>query len=436
MKSGEGCGRSGQGGFARQGTDGKMKSDLDDRQEIAGQLSHIGHKILVLSGKGGVGKSTVAANLALFLGEQGNKVGLLDIDIHGPSIPKLLGLENARAEGLEHKILPVSVGEHLKVMSIGFLLDRSDTAVIWRGPMKYGVIKQFLKDVRWGDLDYLIVDSPPGTGDEPLSVAQLIQDVDGAIIVTTPQELSLIDVRKCINFCEKLRVPVIGVIENMSGFVCPNCGERVDIFKAGGGAKMARELRVPYLGSIPIDPAIVVASDAGRPLAGEGEGPGAAAAFAQIARGVLDYRREKTAGLPGWAGGGAELTAKTPDSISATDHKEDQMRVAIPIVGGKLSPHFGHCEQFAIFGVDAANKQITGPETISSPAHEPGLLPKWLSEHEVNVIISGGMGSRAKRLFDEQNIDVIVGVSSDEPKALIEAYAAGVLTSGENICDH
>ncbi len=430
MKSGEGRGHKGQGG---QEIDKRMKSDLEDRQEIAGQLSHIGHKILVLSGKGGVGKSTVAANLALFLGEQGNKVGLLDIDIHGPSIPKLLGLENSRAEGSEHKILPVSVGENLKVMSIGFLLDRSDTAVIWRGPMKYGVIKQFLKDVRWGELDYLIVDSPPGTGDEPLSVAQLIQDVDGAIIVTTPQELSLIDVRKCIDFCEKLRVPVIGVIENMSGFVCPNCGERVDIFKAGGGARMARELRVPYLGSIPIDPAIVVASDAGRPLAGEGSG---AAAFAQIARAVLDYRREKTAGLPEWLGGGAQLTAKTPEAISATDHKEDQMRVAIPIVGGKLSPHFGHCEEFAVFAVDAANKQITGPETIGAPPHEPGLLPRWLGEHNVNVIISGGMGSRAKRLFDEQNIDVIVGVSSDEPKSLIEAYAAGVLTSGENICDH
>jgi len=433
MQSGEGHGHKGQSG---QGVDKRMKSDLEDRQQIAGQLSHIGHKILVLSGKGGVGKSTVAANLALFLGTQSKKVGLLDIDIHGPSIPKLLGLESARAEGSEQKILPVSVGENLKVMSIGFLLDRNDTAVIWRGPMKYGVIKQFLKDVRWGDLDYLIVDSPPGTGDEPLSVAQLIQDADGAIIVTTPQELSLIDVRKCINFCEKLSLPVIGVVENMSGFVCPNCGARVDIFKAGGGARMARELHVPYLGSIPIDPAIVVASDAGRPLATEAQGSGAAAAFAQIAKGVLEYRPGRAVSVPEWLRGGSGITVKPQTSVSETNHKEDQMRVAIPIVGGKLSPHFGHCEQFAIFGVDKANGHITGPEMLDAPPHEPGLLPRWLGEHSVNVIISGGMGSRAKRLFDEQNIEVIVGVSSDEPKALIEAYAAGSLTSGENICDH
>ncbi len=244
----------------------QMKKQMEIEQtQIRLQMAKIKHKILILSGKGGVGKSTVAVNLAISLFLEGKKVGLLDIDIHGPSIPKVLNLEGTALQTDGEALLPVEVSENLKVMSIGFLLRGSDDAVIWRGPMKYHMIKQFLKDVRWGNLDFLIVDSPPGTGDEPLSVVQLLEKADGAVIVTTPQEMALSDVRKCITFCRNLNLPVIGVLENMSGFICPKCGHRTDIFKSGGGEKMAGEMAVPFLGRIPIDPGIVDACDSGKP---------------------------------------------------------------------------------------------------------------------------------------------------------------------------
>jgi len=236
-----------------------------EQEQIRQRIKHIKHQILVLSGKGGVGKSTVAVNLAISLSLEGGKVGLLDIDIHGPSIPKVLNLEGTALQTDGEALLPVEVSENLKVMSIGFLLPNNDEAVIWRGPRKYHVIKQFLKDVDWGELDFLIIDSPPGTGDEPLAIVQLLENADGAVIVTTPQEVALSDVRKGITFCRNLNLPVIGVLENMSGFVCPNCGERTDIFKSGGGEEMAGQMNVPFLGRIPIDPQIVRACDSGQP---------------------------------------------------------------------------------------------------------------------------------------------------------------------------
>jgi Mrp family chromosome partitioning ATPase len=247
----------------------KQQANLE-QQDINKRMAKVKHKLLVFSGKGGVGKSTVSANLALSLAAQGYKVGLLDVDVHGPSIPQLLGVtaapeDLAHPEGDGSQLMPVAAGENLRVMSVGFLLENRDTAVIWRGPMKYKVIKQFLKDVDWGDLDYLVVDSPPGTGDEPLSVAQLLEGSKGAVIVTTPQDLAISDVRKCVTFCGQLGLPVAGVIENMSGFVCPSCGERVEIFKSGGGEKMAEEMGIRFLGKIPLDPRLVEAGDSGEP---------------------------------------------------------------------------------------------------------------------------------------------------------------------------
>ncbi len=234
-----------------------------DRRKLQAALCRIQKKIVVLSGKGGVGKSTVAVNLATELAISGMRVGLLDVDIHGPSIPTMLGLENETLKGSSEGLLPVERG-NMKIMSLGFLLQNPDDAVIWRGPMKMGVIKQFLTDVQWGDLDYLIVDAPPGTGDEPLSLCQLIQPLDGAIIVTTPQKVAAVDVRKSISFCKRLDVPVLGVIENMSGFVCPKCGEVTQILPAGGGKKIAEDMKVKYLGSIPMDPAIAQSGDSGK----------------------------------------------------------------------------------------------------------------------------------------------------------------------------
>ena len=239
------------------------QEEYADRRRLQARLCRIQHKIVVLSGKGGVGKSTVAVNLATALALHGLRVGLLDVDIHGPSVPTMLGLEGESLKGNPGELFPVEFGG-LKVMSLGFLLQNPDDAVIWRGPMKMGVIKQFLTDVNWGDLDYLIIDAPPGTGDEPLSLCQLIQPLTGAVIVTTPQKIAAIDVRKSISFCRRVNVPVLGVVENMSGFVCPKCGELTQILPEGGGRKIASDMKVPFLGAIPIDPGIAQSGDTGK----------------------------------------------------------------------------------------------------------------------------------------------------------------------------
>jgi len=250
-----------------------------EQAHIRHRMAKIKHKILVLSGKGGVGKSTVAVNLAISLSLAGKRTGLLDIDIHGPSVPKILNLEGKTVQAMGEAILPVEVGGNLKVMSIGFLLPSRDDAVIWRGPRKYHMIKQFLKDVEWGELDFLIIDSPPGTGDEPLAIVQLLENADGAVVVTTPQDVAISDVRKGIAFCRSLDLPVLGVLENMSGFVCPKCGERTDIFKSGGGENMAMTMSVPFLGRVPIDPQIVEACDSGQPYVDKYRQSQAAKAF-------------------------------------------------------------------------------------------------------------------------------------------------------------
>ena len=218
-----------------------------------------------MSGKGGVGKSTVAVNIAATLAQLGYRVGLMDVDIHGPSVPTLLRLEGWRPTTGDDGIVPVEVGA-LKVMSIGLLLESRVTPVIWRGPMKITAIRQFIEDVDWGDLDYLVVDAPPGTGDEPLSVAQLLEPLDGAVIVTTPQEVALADVRRSIGFCREVGVTILGVLENMSGFVCPHCGEVSEPFGRGGGETMARELDVPFLGRVPLDARIMQTGDDGQPF--------------------------------------------------------------------------------------------------------------------------------------------------------------------------
>jgi len=254
------------------GKEEEMKKRMDEEGEaVDASMGKVKHKIMVMSGKGGVGKTTVAANLAFALGMRGLDVGLMDADIHGPDIPMILGIEDQRPEIKEEKIYPVQVTPRLKAMSIGFLLTDRDSPIIWRGPMKMNAIRQFLSDVDWGEMDYLIVDLPPGTGDEPLSVAQLIKKVDGAIIVTTPQDLALLDSRKAVNFSGVLKVPVIGIVENMSGFVCPHCGKEVNIFKYGGGERAASELGVPFLGRVPLDPKMVEAADNGTPFVAQKE---------------------------------------------------------------------------------------------------------------------------------------------------------------------
>jgi Mrp family chromosome partitioning ATPase len=270
----------------------ESEREAADKERLERRLSRIRHKILVLSGKGGVGKSTVAANLAASLAQAGKRVGLLDVDVHGPSIPKLLGLTGREIGGDSDGIRPVKMNEGLAVMSIGFLLRGGGDPVIWRGPLKHGVIRQFLRDVTWGDLDYLVVDSPPGTGDEPLSVAQLVGSGAAAVLVTTPQDLAIADVRRCISFCRAVSLPVIGIVENMSGLVCPKCGERIDVFMTGGGKALAHEMGVALLGTVPIDPEIAASGDAGTPFVETHGDESSRAAFAEIVRAIV-VRRDR-----------------------------------------------------------------------------------------------------------------------------------------------
>ncbi|MFH1743118.1 MAG: iron-sulfur cluster carrier protein MrpORP [bacterium] len=391
-----------------------------EQQRIIQRMARVKHRILVLSGKGGVGKSTVAANIAVGLVRAKKDVGLLDVDIHGPSIPKLLHLDGKSVTVKGDMVLPISVGDHLKVMSIGFLLPNDEVAVIWRGPRKHGLIQQFLADVKWGDLDVLVVDSPPGTGDEPLGVAQMLGRVDGAVIVTTPQDIAITDVRKCVTFCRQVGIPVLGIVENMSGFVCSKCGERFDIFKKGGGERLAKEIGVPVLGTIPIDPEIVAACDSGEPYLENFSYTEAGRAFDGIAQTILKMMAESKQSQE-------KRTATSEDGI---------MKIAIPVAEGRLCMHFGHCEEFALIDVDSATKEITQKEVIQSPPHEPGLLPQWIQEHGATTVIAGGMGARAKDLFTAKGITVVVGAPSEEPEEVVKAYVAGNLQTGENVCDH
>ena len=386
------------------------------------------YNVLVLSGKGGVGKSTIAANLAVWLSMQGKHVGLLDIDIHGPSIPKLLNLESRRLQTDGNAIKPLSCSETLKVVSIGLLLGSDTDAVIWRGPMKHNLIRQFITDVNWPDLHYLIVDCPPGTGDEPLSIAQLLGVIKpladrtqtcrtgpaAAVIVTTPQQLAVIDVKKCITFCRQLNLPVLGVIENMSGFVCPHCNRATDIFKSAGGEQMAADFDVPFLGAVPIDSAMTSAGDAGKPFICSEKQNRAAQALENVFHHLFEKLNELEPAL----------------------EDKDKMRIAIPVTNGRLSAHFGHCEQFAIVDADPENNRVTHVELFAPPAHEPGVLPKWLSGLCVDLVITGGMGRRAQQLFAQNNINVVVGAADDTPEELALQYLTGRLQCGQNICDH
>jgi len=275
--------------------------DINDTREreaaetkIKKRLAQIGNTIMVMSGKGGVGKSTVSANLSVGLAKLGYRVGLIDGDIHGPNIPKVLGIEDHDLLGDdEGNILPVEMLDgKLKVVSVGYLIQSQDTPVIWRGPVKHSLIGQFVGDVKWGEIDFLVVDLPPGTGDEPLSVAQIIKSGDGiknpsGLVVTTPQDVALLDARKTVEFAGILELDFLGIIENMSGFVCPHCGERIDLFKVGGGSKAAAEMGVPFLGAVPLDPQVVIDTDAGNPFMLEDQSREVQKAFGEIVNNIV-----------------------------------------------------------------------------------------------------------------------------------------------------
>ncbi len=280
-QEGCGCGGSGNGGCSSNNGPGP------DEVRLTAALSRIRNKIVVLSGKGGVGKSTVAANLAVGLAQEGLKVGLLDVDVHGPSIPRLMHLADAKPKVEGKWIEPVEWNWNLKVMSVGFMLPDANEPVIWRGPVKGGVIQQFLSDVLWGDLDYLVVDCPPGTGDEPLSVMQLLGPEALALVVTSPQAVAVDDVRRSVSFCRQLGNPVLGIVENLSGFTCTSCGQVHDIFHSGGGEALATEMHVPFLARIPIDQNVARSGDEGEAfLSIKGDSP-SVLAFRSVVQAAL-----------------------------------------------------------------------------------------------------------------------------------------------------
>ena len=397
-------------------------AEVDPQDKAIQQsLGLIKRKFLVMSGKGGVGKTSVSVNLAVALAKKGAKVGLMDVDLHGPDIPRMLGLTGLLDINDDRHLLPKQYSENLGVISIESLAQDADDAIIWRGPLKMHVIRQFISDVHWGQLDYLIIDSPPGTGDEPLSVAQTIPGAQ-AIIVTTPQEISLADIRKSINFCRTVNMPIFGLIENMSGFTCPHCGQSIDLFGSGGGFKTAIAMNVPYLGRIPLDPKVVEASDAGEAYVEKHPDSETSKAFNDIVEKIVESEQAQVS------------EAKPSLKPKGNAGEGSAMKIAIPIAEGKLTAHFGHAAEFAIVHIE--NQQVKEKQLLTPPPHEPGVLPKWLGELGVHIIIAGGMGSRAQGMFGENGIKVLTGAPNLTPEELVQQYLAGTLVTGENVCDH
>ena len=408
--------RGGEGVRAEQARQAAERAAEQER--LRTMIAAIRHQVVVLSGKGGVGKSTVAVSLAAAAARAGLSVGLLDVDVHGPSVPTMSGLEGQRPVVVGDALVPIEIGG-VKVMSVGLLIGDQDQALIWRGPMKAKLIEQLLRDVAWGELDLLVVDAPPGTGDEPLAVCQLLGHPDGAVIVTTPQDVAITAVRKSISFCRQLALPILGVVENMSGLLCPACGHLAEVFGSGAGETMAAEMGVPFLGRIPMHPEITAAGDAGTLLRVPWEAGLLAEAFDRAFNPLLTI---------------AGAVAPTPPTPERSP--EHAMRIAIPLANGRLAQHFGHCAAFALLDVDLDRREILTRQDVPAPDHQPGLLPPWLAERGANIILAGGMGSRAQQLFAHHGIQVIVGVPSETPEALVTAWMAGTLVSGENVCDH
>jgi len=407
----------------------KGQQDKHQQQdvEIEERLRQIRNKILIMSGKGGVGKSSVAAFLSVALAKKGYKVGLMDVDLHGPSIPRMLGLKGSIGPGAsEGKAYPVRYLPNMEVISIESLMgENKDAATIWRGPLKIGVIRQFISDIEWMDLDYMIIDSPPGTGDEPLTIAQTIPDAK-AVIVTTPQEISLADVRKSINFCRQVNMEILGLIENMSGLKCPHCGKMIDIFKTHGGMLTAKKEGIRLLGSLPFEPEVVSKGDIGNMSILDNNNLLITQEFNKIVDEVIKAVESSTDAIL--------ETQKKKEFPIRKGSSADTKVLVVPVSGGKLSPHFGHCEQFAF--IETQNGKIIETEMRTPPAHEPGVLPRWLYEQGADVVIVGGMGERAQQLLREKGIEVIIGAPMDSPESLVNQYLAGILVTGENVCDH
>lgn len=378
----------------------KDKNVLLDHQDkrVREQLNKIRHKILVMSGKGGVGKSTIAVNIAVGLSLQDLMVGLLDVDLHGPSIPKMLGARDLKlTRKPDGRLGAIKYSPNLKFLSIEPLLPSEDSAVIWRGPIKISAIKQFIGDIDWGELDYLVIDAPPGTGDEPLTIAKTIPDAY-ALIVTTPQEVSLIDVKKSIRFCQKVKLRILGVVENMSGFICPHCGKAIDLFKRGGGQKLAEEMGVRFLGKIPVDPRIVDTGDKGKPIVGRYPESITAQAFDDLIRSIIVATEEMERDLL----------------------EEKYMRIAIPIINPqKFDPQIEGANLFAIYDVEKG--KILVKDVVKKP--ESQELIDFLKEQVVTHICLANPSTEITNALNSAQVKIILNASNQEnPDNLIKEY--------------
>jgi Mrp family chromosome partitioning ATPase/predicted Fe-Mo cluster-binding NifX family protein len=390
-------------------------------QRLRAAMKGIPHKLLVMSGKGGVGKTTLAVNLAFVLAEQGYEVGLLDVDLHGPNVALMAGVEGHQAEHVDGHFLAAQAAPGVRVLSIAFFLPHPDAPVAWRGPRKSGAIRQLLADGDWAGVDVLVVDCPPGTGDEPMSVAQLIPGADGAVVVTSPQDVSLLDSRKCVRFVEQMNLRPLGIVENLSGFVCPACGEPVDLFKTGGGERAALELGVPFLGRVPLSVHMVEAGDSGRPLVVSHPEDPAAVALRQVVNQLT--KRWQVTDAP------KEQAGMNDKKIVAVATEDDKA------LEGEVSMHFGRCRYYTL--VEVQDGRVGATRCVENPYydnHQPGVMPQFIHGLGADVILAGGMGPKAVQLFHGFGMDVATGAVGRVDK-VVEAYLAGRL-AGTVPCNH
>lgn len=405
--------------MSQQGNNNDSQSMLAENHP----LNQIKRTVAVLSGKGGVGKSMITALLAVYMQRTGKyRIGVMDADITGPSIPKLFGADGFTPKVTDQGMFPVRTHSDIQLMSINLLLDSPDAPVLWRGPLLGNVIKQFWNEVIWGDLDFMFLDMPPGTGDVPLTVFQSLP-LDGIVIVTSPQDLVSMIVKKAINMAKMMNIPIIGLVENMSHTVCPHCGKEIALFGESHTAQVAADFGIPYLGSMPIDPDLARLADEGH--------------IERIHKNFLTEAIETLEKLPihgmSYAEKDAEeLERKNADKIETGKKQEDnKVRIAVSVEAGEISQHFGHCEGFQI--IDIENNKLVKEEFMANPGHKPGLLPRLLHERQVNVVIAGGMGGGAVDMFNENCIDVITGASGKVAN-VVDSYLAGTLESSGSVC--
>jgi ATP-binding protein involved in chromosome partitioning len=372
-----------------------------DESQIRWILEQIRYKLLIMSGKGGVGKSSIAVTLALALARRGFTVGLMDVDLHGPDVYRMLGLGEAIDLIHGRYNLPADVFHNLKIISIEAMMKDRDAAVIWRGALKHRVIRQFLTEIEWGPLDFLVIDAPPGTGDEPLTVARTIPEAK-AVIVTTPQEISLADVRKSIDFCQQLNMQILGIVENMGHVICPDCGKSMPLFKSASGEKSIQSLGLNLIGSLPFDPQIVKAADSGRLTEVDTSTSPFFKSLDQVVHSILT-----SVGQP------------EPQKILSA-REPGISKFALPIEDGQLAPQFGQNKYFALITVK--DNHIVDKVEQSPPDFKPGILPAWLDRQGVTHIIAAGMGDQAKKFFQRKGIEVISGDPAVPAETLVQQH--------------